>query len=273
MVRTKQTGKKAVANGTASRSKTTTHTSPAASTPRPPSQPADLSETDRLKLKNWLDAQGPAPFSIATLAPSRKRKRTSTLQTQGDLWDERLNIQFEVKPRDKWECLRRYKKFTVGSESIATGQCILVKHDDSSDDARIDIPAQWKAKVLEVRALDSEHVYIRVAWLNRPEDLPQGREAFRGKNELIPTNQMDVIDAMAVNGSLELQWWDEADDEAGMVDEDTFFWRQTYDYSGTGKFSVSTCLVAQVLTKSGTDPLCRSCGRSASTTRRKTRMR
>lgn len=126
----------------------------------------------------------------------------------------------------------------VGSESIAVGQCILVKHDDS-EDAKIDVAAQWKAKVLEVRALDSEHVYIRVAWLNRPEDLDTGRKSYHGKNELIPTNQMDVIDAMAVNGSLDIIHWDERDDESSLAGEDQFFWRQTYDFANTKTFSVS----------------------------------
>jgi hypothetical protein len=126
----------------------------------------------------------------------------------------------------------------VGSESIATGQCILVKADDS-DDAKIDVAGQWKAKVLEVRALDSEHVYIRVAWLNRPEDLATGRKSYHGKNELVPSNQMDIIDAMAVNGSLEVQHWDDKDDNSAMMEDDQYFWRQTLDYSGTRTFSVS----------------------------------
>ena len=100
--------------------------------------------------------------------------------------------------------------------------------------------AQWKAKVLEVRALDSEHVYIRVAWLNRPEDLEAGRKSYHGRNELIPTNQMDIIDAMAVNGSLEVIHWNEKDDESPMAGEDQYFWRQTYDFANTKTFSVST---------------------------------
>ena len=106
----------------------------------------------------------------------------------------------------------------MGSESIAVGQCVLVKHDDS-EDAKIDMAAQWKGKVLEVRALDSEHVYIRLAWLNRPEDLESGRKAYHGKNELIPTNQMDIIDAMAVNGSVEVSHWDERDDDSPLMAE------------------------------------------------------
>ena len=107
----------------------------------------------------------------------------------------------------------------MGEESIAVGECILVKHDDS-EEAKIDFASQWKAKVLEVRALDSEHVYVRVAWLNRPEDLDTGRKPYHGRNELIPTNQIDIIDAMTVNGKLPVYDWNEEDDESEMPDPD-----------------------------------------------------
>jgi hypothetical protein len=129
---------------------------------------------------------------------------------------------------------------TVGSESITKGECILVKHEDT-EGPKIDSRAQWKAKVLEVRALDPEHVYIRLSWLNRPEDLDSGRKDYHGKNELVPTNQMDVIDAMAVNGALHVKHWDEMadDDEASMPEEEQYFWRQTYDFANTKTFSVS----------------------------------
>jgi hypothetical protein len=116
----------------------------------------------------------------------------------------------------------------------------LIKHDETGEsDQRIDIAAQWKARVLEVRALDQEHVYLRVAWLNRPEDLAGGRKPYHGKNELIPTNQLDVIDAMAVNGVLDVVHWKDDDDSAAMIAEDQYFWRQTYDYANTRTFSVS----------------------------------
>lgn len=125
---------------------------------------------------------------------------------------------------------------TVGNESIATGQCILVKHDDS-EDPKVDVASQWKAKVLEVRALDTEHVYLRVSWLNRPADLDGGKRKYHGTNELIPTNQMDIIDAMAVNGTLPVEFWDEYNDEKNLPAEDQYFWRQTYDVA-SGTFSV-----------------------------------
>jgi len=82
-------------------------------------QPAELSEEYRMRLRDWLDHTD-NPFAVHTVPLSRKRKRNSVhqLQVQDDLFQERLNVQYEVKPRDKWESLRRYKKFT-GKEDRA----------------------------------------------------------------------------------------------------------------------------------------------------------
>lgn len=118
----------------------------------------------------------------------------------------------------------------VGSHSIATGDFVLVKHDESDDMATSSL-TDWKAKVLEVRALDAEHVYIRVSWLNRPEDMMGGRQIFHGRSEIIPTNQMDVISALSVNGIFSLKHWDEFEDGTQEIffEEDEYFWRQTFD--------------------------------------------
>jgi hypothetical protein len=120
----------------------------------------------------------------------------------------------------------------VGSESIATGDFILVSHD-TNEDPTFDSFSDWKAKVLEVRALDEEHVYVRVSWLNRPEDLEGGRQDHYGKNELLPTNQMDVINAQAVNGTFRLIRYDRLkyDDRKNASDKDEYFWRQTFDFA------------------------------------------
>ncbi|USW54885.1 Putative BAH domain, Zinc finger, FYVE/PHD-type [Septoria linicola] len=197
-------------------------------------QHSDLHEQDKERLREWLD-RNERPFNVKIDAPTRKRKRTEEMHLEEGLLTDSLKVLYEVKPRDKWESLRRYKKFTVGSESIATGQCILVKHDESSEDTKIETEPQWKAQVLEVRALDSEHVYIRVAWLNRPEDLAHGRQPHHGKHELILSNEMDIIDAMTVNGSLNVVALDDQDDDSAAI-EDQYFWRQSYNLV-TKKFS------------------------------------
>ena len=126
----------------------------------------------------------------------------------------------------------------VGSESITTGDFILVSHDINENPA-FDSFSDWKAKVLEVRALDMEHVYVRVSWLNRPEDLKGGRQDYHGKNELVPTNQMDIINAQAVNGTFELIHYDQLTDEnrRSGSGKDIYSWRQTFDFT-TRRLSV-----------------------------------
>lgn len=190
--------------------------------------------TDPAKMKAWLDKTTEGPWTVYTAPPSNKRKRDAPkMDIEDRLFEDKLKVQYEVRPRERWEALKLYKKFTVAAESIAIGDCILVGHSESSNDepdAEVDLADQWKAVVLEVRALDSEHVYLRVGWLNRPEDLDSGRKDYHGENELIPTNQMDVIDAMTVNGKIDVIHWDENDTDAQMANENQFFWRQTYDY-------------------------------------------
>lgn len=126
-MRTKQTGKSSVSTATASSGDTTSSVNNVASaTPKhmkedapaemkSPAPPADLSDADREKLKTFLDRQDRAekPFSVVTQPSSRKRKRAKLdYVLQEDLWEDRLAVRYEVKPRDKWESLRRYKKFT-----------------------------------------------------------------------------------------------------------------------------------------------------------------
>lgn len=120
---------------------------------------------------------------------------------------------------------------TVGSESIAKGDFILVKHA-ATNGTTVGSFSDWKARVLEVRALDEKHVFIRVSWLNRPEDLPGGRQDHHGRNELIPTNQMDVIDAYCVNGTFQLKHGDELESsgQKGVLSDDVYFWRQTFNF-------------------------------------------
>ena len=205
---------------------------PTVESPHPTAKP---SEEDQDRLISWLDQQE-QPFTVATEAPSRKRKRNSNIQLQDDLFEERLSIRFEVKPFDKWESLKKCDSFTgmctyvrmgkrvaltistVGSKSIAVGDYVLVKHDDS-EDATFDVAAQWKARVLEVRALGSEYKFIRVVWLNRPEDLEVGWKPFHGENELFPTNQMDVIDGCSVNGAVDVVHWDGSDSTSGTISD------------------------------------------------------
>lgn len=75
-------------------------------------QPQELTELDRRRLREFLD-HNDRPFDVHLVPASKKRKRTpASLQEQNDLFEERLTVQYEIKPWDKWSSLKRYKKFT-----------------------------------------------------------------------------------------------------------------------------------------------------------------
>lgn len=115
MVRTKKTGV-AKLNGTP---KSMPKETPPTVVKSPP-QPPELTEEGRAELKSWLDNQE-KPFTVATDPPSKKRKRNQMMQLQGDLFEDRLTIQYEVRPRERWESLRRYKKFTGRLTGVRNG--------------------------------------------------------------------------------------------------------------------------------------------------------
>jgi hypothetical protein len=97
-------------------------------------------------------------------------------------------------------------------------------------------------KVLEVRAGDALHVYLRVYWMYWPEDLPGGRQPHHGDSELIASNHMDIIEALTVSDKAEVVHWDEDPDKSAWPMKDQLFWRQTYDL---GKPAASRLSVRQ----------------------------
>lgn len=117
-MRTKQTGKtgktadpQASSNGMASATPKHMKQATPADT-KSPAQPPDLSDTDKHQMKTFLD-NAVKPFTVAFHSSSKKRKRDAhTYALQEDLWEDRLSVRYEVKPRSRWESLRRYKKFT-----------------------------------------------------------------------------------------------------------------------------------------------------------------
>ena len=81
----------------------------------------------------------------------------------------------------------------------------------------------WVARVLEIRARDPSNIYLRVHWAYWPEDLPGGRQPYHGKNELIGSNHMEIIDVTTVAGKAEAEHWTEHDRQEN---PSGLFWRQ-----------------------------------------------
>ena len=109
------------------------------------------------------------------------------------------------------------------------------------------------AKILEIRAEDAEKVYARVAWMYRPEELPNGRQRYHGKHELIASNlseltlgvaemrkltrAVDIIYTISVTEHAKVEPWTASGDDGKLKD---FYWRQGFD-ARTSELSV--CLV------------------------------
>lgn len=102
----------------------------------------------------------------------------------------------------------------------------------------------WIARVLEIRAVDEAHVYLRVYWWYWPEELPMGRCDWHGNKELVASNHMEIVDAMTVSGRADVRRWEELDEEEEVGE---LFWRQKLDYP-SGKLMVQPPFRARALT-------------------------
>jgi hypothetical protein len=106
----------------------------------------------------------------------------------------------------------------------------------------------WLAKILEVRAGNASRVYLRVYWVYRPEDLPDGRQPYHGGGELIVSNHMDIIEADTLNAVADVVHWND-DPESMALPASQLFYRQGYDITKkTNRLSVSTLVATVYLT-------------------------
>ena len=92
--------------------------------------------------------------------------------------------------------MTKYRSFVVGDTTFGHGDYVYVNHGGLAQGGTSSEPAYWIARVVEVRAQDAHHVYVRVFWCYWPSELPGGRRLYHGQDEIVPSNHMDVIDAM-----------------------------------------------------------------------------
>ncbi|KAF2730163.1 hypothetical protein EJ04DRAFT_580074 [Polyplosphaeria fusca] len=141
------------------------------------------------------------------------------------------DIHYKVEPASIWQKLKVYQKFSMATVSFTNDEFVYIKAD-ASEDQNPDAPVMgWVARILEVRAADQSHVFLRVLWMYRPEDLPGGRQPYHAKMELIASNEMAVIDAMTVDGKANVRYWEEGDNtrpaDKRTLAIDELIWRQT----------------------------------------------
>ncbi|KAL7269341.1 hypothetical protein RUND412_008004 [Rhizina undulata] len=189
--------------------------------------------------------QADCPFSVEYRSSRKslqkgkkaKRHRTGDSEASGPPPKQELDQSppedstvYTVKPKKLWDTLKKYRNFVVGTENFALNEYIFVNHSNiphGVDLATTDDTKFWVARVLEIRAVDESHVYLRVYWLYWPEELPGGRQPYHGQKELIASNHMEIIDAMTVSGRANVKHWMELDEDEELPD---LFWRQKFDF-------------------------------------------
>ena len=124
----------------------------------------------------------------------------------------------------------------MSNKTFGVNDYIYINHSD----ARIgdDVPETghfWVARVLEIRAMNQSNVFLRVYWMYWPDELPNGRQPYHGRQELVASNHMEIVDAMTVSDGADVVHVAENDEDASTVDG--LYWRQTFDCL-TNKVSV-----------------------------------
>ena len=118
---------------------------------------------------------------------------------------------------------------------------MFIYHGNQAQGANLDAAKAecWVAKVLEIRARDQSHVFLRILWMFWPEELPKtGRLDYHAQSELIASNFMDIVDAMTVTDKAEVSHVEEKHNEPPI---EGLFWRQKFDYL-TNRLTVTSTL-------------------------------
>ncbi|KAI4220334.1 MAG: hypothetical protein L6R36_007700 [Xanthoria steineri] len=184
-----------------------------------------IKDEDRASRKLVLDT----PFSVDMFQVMSKHPHDdATLPPK-------LNTVVHIRPEAIWASLGKYNSFIIRNHKYAVHHYALVSrfqplpkmHDPLDIDTGISCPA----RILEIRAHDTKNVYIRLYWLYTPDQLRGGRQPYHGKDELIVTNHMEILDAarviepitaVALKGQEE-SW-------QGSTPGKQNYWRQTYHF-------------------------------------------
>ncbi|KAF1833305.1 hypothetical protein BDW02DRAFT_599192 [Decorospora gaudefroyi] len=199
---------------------------------------------------------GTQPKAANHSYPGENAPLDATVVEENPFPETELNeVHVKIEPALHWENTQRYRKFTINSEEFEVGQIVFVKQAEEEEEEEEETEAKeehaeaederknvqneereekpeishWLARVLEIRAGDPSHVYLRVFWTYRPEDLPGGRQRHHGSSELIVSNHMDIIDALTVQSTADVVHWDDNPDSVATLAADHLFWRQSFD--------------------------------------------
>ncbi|KAI4091018.1 MAG: hypothetical protein LQ348_003507 [Seirophora lacunosa] len=147
-----------------------------------------------------------------------------------------------IQPESIWASLTKYRNCILNGENYSVHQYAIVSRAQPLPktfhplDPNLQVPCV--ARILEVRGADPKNVWLRLYWLYRPEEIPSGRKDHHGKNELIATSHMEIVDALQVTSPVQVRRLEEEKEEeeghlpaaAAATEKDSLYFRQTYDF-------------------------------------------
>ncbi|KAK5950890.1 hypothetical protein OHC33_007961 [Knufia fluminis] len=187
------------------------------------------------------EADNSVPFKA--FAASDPQAQEGAYQNTVTLMDG-LSVKYAVKP-DTWGQIKQYTNVKLQTETFSKGDIIYVCNKDPppeppptslADGEYLEYERQnfWVGKIVESRATDDRNVFLLVAWLYWPHEIPQhlpgAKEArqYYGQGELVLSNYLDVIDAMTISNKAEITWYNEKDDNQ-LGNPSARYWRQSFD--------------------------------------------
>ncbi|KAK2036155.1 hypothetical protein LZ31DRAFT_561345 [Colletotrichum somersetense] len=188
----------------------------------------------------------------------------------GEKDQEALDLDYSVLPEKDWNNMTQYYSFILNGVKYFREVFVHVANDQSVKLQGIEVEEEasnihtskgrrkpkseddWVAFILEIRASDKQHVYARVYWMYWPEELPEGtmdgekypggRQSYHGRNELIASNHMDIINVISVTSPVNVKQWKEEDDQDA---PEALYWRQALDYQTKQLSSVTRFCACQ----------------------------
>jgi hypothetical protein len=117
------------------------------------------------------------------------------------------------------------EKFVAGDYIFVNCQMDELDGNDGDIAMKEDAAKFSVARIIEIRGVSQDDIWIRVAWYYRADELPGGPKPYHGKYEVVRTILEDIISIETVAGSCTVIQWDENDDSQRCLD--VLFWRQT----------------------------------------------
>ncbi|KAJ9651393.1 hypothetical protein H2198_009337 [Neophaeococcomyces mojaviensis] len=198
----------------------------------------------RQKTEQDAVEEPPGPYTVLCPADAEDPHQKGAFVSHTKL-AANFETSYAVQP-DTWGKIKRYRNVKLQDTTFTQGDIVYVcRHtpppeplpDGLTDREYLEFDKRnyWVAKIVEARATNNREVWLLVAWLYWPDEIPQdvpNIKALRqwyGRAELIMSNALDFVDATTISSKAEdVAYYDEWDNNK-VGQPEARYWRQAFD--------------------------------------------